>query len=894
MPDRCDVTTIKTTCPYCGVGCGVLANTAANGVVTVQGDPDHPANFGKLCSKGSTLADTLGSHDRILYPEMGGERASWDDALGHIAGKLKSVIDAHGPDAVAFYVSGQFLTEDYYVANKLMKGYIGAANIDTNSRLCMASSVVGHKKAFGGDIVPGNYEDLEEADLIILIGSNMAWCHPILFQRILRSQEKNANKAIIVLDPRESATTDAADMHLPLRPGSDVPIFMGLFKYLEEHGAAEEDFVTQHTNGHADLSAAAMGYDLETVADLTGLSIDQLETFYAKVLTTDRTVTVYSQGVNQAKDGTDKVSAIVNCHLLTGRIGKVGAGPFSITGQPNAMGGREVGGLANQLASHLDITNRDHRRIVQQFWKSPVMASGSGLTAVDMFDAVDEGKIKAIWIMATNPVVSMPNADKVKRALNKCELVVVSDIYHTSDTAKCADILLPSTGWSEKDGMVTNSERRMSRQRPFVSAVGEARHDWWQLCQVARLMEYDGFDFEGPADIFREYAQLSTAASTSSKVGLDLDGVKSIDADEYEAFEPKFWPINQSYPDGRARLFDDGDFFTINRKANFVTPANHEAISVSKTYPLILNTGRVRDHWHTMTRTGRAARLSSHIGEPFIEIHPKDAARFGLNTADIASVESKQGNMLARVSVTDRQKPGSMFAPMHFSSAMTAKGRVGALAHALVDPFSDQPAFKSTAVQVEKQDIAWFGFAAFHLSPDEDINTSCAPLYWAKATTKGGRRFEMAGDALPSNWGDYFRSFIDFDGCEFLEVQATRRNARLAAFDGTALKAVFFVSEFPVIVSRDWICTQLGSPFDASARQNILAGSPGADMPDKGRIICACMDVGANQINDAIKQGCQNLSSIGVATKAGTNCGSCQSDILKILETQSFASLVKA
>ncbi|MCL4139488.1 UNVERIFIED_CONTAM: hypothetical protein GTU68_056728, partial [Idotea baltica] len=636
----------KPLAPIAGFGAAVLADYGRNGNVTNQANPDQSsANFGKLCSKGSTLADTLGSHDRILYPEIDGERTSWDDALGHIADKFKLVIEKHGAGAVAFYVSGQFLTEDYYVANKLMKGYIGAANIDTNSRLCMASSVVGHKKAFGGDVVPGNYEDLEAADLVILVGSNMAWCHPILFQRILKSKETNSNKTIIVLDPRESATSDAADLHLPLKPGSDVPIFMGLFRYLEEHGGAAPDFVTNHTNGHADLSAAAQAYDLETVANLTGLSLNQLETFYAKVLTTEKTVTIYSQGVNQAKDGTDGVSAIVNCHLLTGRIGKVGTGPFSITGQPNAMGGREVGGLANQLASHLDINNPDHRSSLREFWKSPAMASGPGLTAVDMFDAVGEGKIKAIWIMATNPVVSMPDADKVKRALENCDLVVVSEIYHSSDTAKCADILLPSTGWSEKDGMVTNSERRMSRQRPFVSAAGEARHDWWQLCQVARLMGYDGFDFESPADIFREYAKLSTVANDEGKGGLDLGAVASIDANTYEDFSPKFWPINEAYPEGRTRMFGDGDFFTANRKANFITPASHAPIAVSKTYPLILNTGRVRDHWHTMTRTGRASRLSSHMGEPFIEIHPKDAERFGLSTADIASVKSKQGDM---------------------------------------------------------------------------------------------------------------------------------------------------------------------------------------------------------------------------------------------------------
>lgn len=879
------VKTTKTTCPYCGVGCGVLAKEDVDGKITIEGDPDHPANFGKLCSKGSTLSETLGSHDRILYPEIDGKRASWDEALDTVSAKFKSVIEIHGPDAVAFYVSGQFLTEDYYVANKLMKGYIGSGNIDTNSRLCMASSVVGHKRAFGTDSVPGCYEDLEEADLVVLVGSNMAWCHPILFQRILKSKEQNPNKKIIVLDPRETATSDAADLFLPLKPGSDVPIFMGLFNYLKNNGAVDENFVAAHTEGFDNLVDAAQPYTLDQTSKVSGLDKTTLEAFYAEFLKTEKVVTIYSQGVNQSKDGTDKVNAIINAHLLTGRIGKVGAGPFSITGQPNAMGGREVGGLANQLASHLDIDNSEHRDWVQGFWQSPTIATKVGLTAVDMFDAVAEGRIKAIWIMATNPVVSMPNANKVKDALAKCEMVVVSDIYHTSDTAKCADIVLPSTGWGEKDGMVTNSERRMSRQKPFQAGPGEARHDWWQLCEVGRRLGYDGFEFENPGQIFKEYAQLSTFVNEEER-DLELGGVAHLSTEEYKNLEPVFWPNNKDYPKGIPRLFEKKNYYTASGKAQFITPESHESFPLKPDYPLFLNTGRIRDQWHTMTRTGRTHRLNSHISEPFIEIHPKDAKAYGVQTAQIAKVSSEYGDMLARVSVTDRQKPGSVFAPMHFTSNLTSKGRVDALAHPLTDPFSRQPAFKSTAVSVTPFKAKWFGYAAIDLPEGVDISVPQNIEYWAKSRAQAGISLELAGSRMPDDWQALFRSFsAELGSVNILVMEGpTKGHVRLAAYDGPILKAVMYVSDRPVIATREWICTQIGQPRENHQKLDILAGIPPKDMPIKGRIICACMDIGANEIITAIEQGCRTVKAIGEKTTAGTNCGSCQGDVRKILE----------
>ncbi|WP_338016773.1 molybdopterin-dependent oxidoreductase [Oleomonas cavernae] len=459
--------TVRTTCPYCGVGCGVLATPQADGSVAIKGDPDHPANFGRLCSKGSALGETLSLDDRLLMPVVEGERATWSQALGLVARRFQETIAEHGPDSVAFYVSGQLLTEDYYVANKLMKGFIGSANIDTNSRLCMASSVAGHKRAFGTDTVPGCYEDLEEADLVVLVGSNLAWCHPVLFQRLAAAKAARGIQ-VVTIDPRRTATSELADLHLGLEPGSDVALFNGLLDHLVQAGLADQTFIAEHTTGIVETLAVAESTGIKGAQAATGLTPEQLTRFYRLFARHEKVVTVYSQGVNQSSAGTDKVNAIINCHLLTGRIGRPGMGPFSVTGQPNAMGGREVGGLANQLAAHLELGVPEHRALVQAFWASPTIADKPGLKAVDLFEAVHDGRVKALWIMATNPVDSLPQADRVAEALRRCPFVVVSDVIGKTDTTAYGHVLLPATAWGEKDGTVTNSERRISRQRPFL------------------------------------------------------------------------------------------------------------------------------------------------------------------------------------------------------------------------------------------------------------------------------------------------------------------------------------------------------------------------------------------------------------------------------------------
>src|SRR5580693_529324 len=493
---------VRTTCPYCGVGCGVLAAPDGHGGATIAGDPSHPANSGLLCSKGTALAETLSLDRRLLHPMLRQPdgslaRAGWDQALEKVAGGLHTILERDGPSSIAFYLSGQLLTEDYYVANKLMKGFLGSANVDTNSRLCMSSSVAGHKRAFGADTVPGTYRDLDEADLIVLVGSNAAWCHPVLFQRMVAARRERGTK-IVVIDPRRTATADEADLFLPIAPGMDTALFSGLLSYLADTRALNYTYIERHTKGFVEALARSreIAADAAATARAAGLKESEVTQFFKLFGKTERVVTCYSQGVNQSAQGTDKVNAIINVHLATGRIGRPGMGPFSLTGQPNAMGGREVGGLANQLAAHMGFSPVERDR-VRRFWKSPRLVEAEGLKAIDMFDAIDRGTIKALWVMGTNPAVSMPRAGAVRDALRKFELFVVSENVLSNDTIEAgAHVLLPAAAWGEKDGTVTNSERRISRQRAFLPLPGEARPDWWIVSEIAHHLGFGtGFEY---------------------------------------------------------------------------------------------------------------------------------------------------------------------------------------------------------------------------------------------------------------------------------------------------------------------------------------------------------------------------------------------------------------
>lgn len=850
------MTLTRTTCPYCGVGCGVLAD--ANG--TIKGDPEHPANYGRLCSKGSALGDTIDLEGRLLRPQIAGRDAGWDETLDLMAEKFSAAIRDHGPDSVAFYVSGQILTEDYYIANKLMKGFIGSANIDTNSRLCMASSVAGHKRAFGTDTVPGTYEDLEEADLIVLVGSNLAWCHPVLHQRIAAAKDVRPSMKVVNIDPRKTATTALADYHLRIQPDGDIALFNGLLAHLADSDLLDPEYVAKHVNGAVPAITQAR---LDDPLD-SGLSQREFTQFYQLWAGTKKVVTVYSQGVNQSSCGTDKVNAILNCHLVTGRIGKVGCGPFSVTGQPNAMGGREVGGLANMLANHLDIKNPDHRTQVQEFWQSPTICTRAGLKAVDMFKACADGKIKALWVMSTNPAVSLPDAGNVAKAIANVPFVAVSDIMARTDTGDLADVLLPATAWGEKDGTVTNSERRISRQRAFLPVPGEARPDWQTLCDVGARMGWgDAFAFETPAEIFGEYVALSKA---TQDFGRDLDLSIFMDVD-YANLIPTQWPQNNK------RFFADGQFFHPDSKAKMLPVSAPE---MRKRDGFTLNTGRNRDQWHTMTRSGKAPKLGGHLAEPYAEIHPDDAGNLGVEIGDLVELTNVYGHAILRARITDHAAKGQVFAPMHWTRQQSSTGVINTLAAPNMDPISGQPATKDNEITLRKFDAKWFAYAA-----------STAPIklageYAAFARSLSGWQAEFAGLERPQNWEAFARRALSLLDADVSEMSDRNENTTRLAFhqDGKSVGA-FFASPDPVSLARNTVISLIGT--DAPALQ-VLAGRSGADQPDPGVTVCACMNVGVNTLRAAIEGGALSIDALGAATCAGTNCGSCKPELGALLE----------
>ena len=859
----------RSTCPYCGVGCGVLLRPDGRGGLDVRGDPDHPANHGRLCSKGSALAETVGLEHRLLTPQVQGQEADWDSTLQLVADRFSATIAEHGPDSVAFYVSGQLLTEDYYVANKLMKGFIGSANIDTNSRLCMASSVAGHKRAFGSDTVPGTYEDIDEADLVVLVGSNLAWCHPVLYQRLLAARKARGTR-IVVIDPRRTASCDGADMHLALQPGSDVALFNRLLAAIYEGGALDATYL-RHTQGFDRAIEAALAED----ADVTGLSPQQIEAFCALWMRSEKVVTIYSQGVNQSTSGSDKVNAILNCHLATGRIGKPGMGPLSVTGQPNAMGGREVGGLANMLACHLDLENPDHRSAVRTFWDAPQMPDAPGLKAVDMFRAVGDGRIKALWIIHTNPAVSMPEADAVRDAIAGCDFTVVSDITAATDTARLADVVLPATAWAEKDGTVTNSDRTIGRQRAVLPAPGAARPDWAILAEVGRRMGFErAFDYDCPAEIFREYATLSGIAGRFGR-DFDISGLADIDDRAYADLDPARWPVSPARKGGR--FFADGRFFHSDGKSRFV-PVSYRppAARTGPRYPFRLNTGRLRDQWHTMTRTALSPRLSAHLPEPFIDLHPDDAKAQGIRPADLVRVQSPHGQAILRARITDSVQPGQVFAPMHWTGETAPSARIDALVAAMTDPVSGQPESKASVVALSRFEAAWYGFA---VSRDE-----MAPKaeYWAKARTKRGYRAEMAGLAPHADWETEAKRLFGAPAASAMSItDAARGTARVALYENGVLVGALFVGPRPVAVMRDHLATLPGE-----AAQDVLQGRPPVDVPDPGPVLCSCLGVGINTIVDAVEtQALKSVEAIGAALGAGTNCGSCRPEIAALLQS---------
>jgi ferredoxin-nitrate reductase len=694
----------KSTCSYCGVGCGIEVLKHADGRMELRGDKSHPANRGMLCSKGRSLLHTVNARaTRLHYPAMRTsrnalrERVSWDAAIGHVAAEFKRIIATHGPDAVAFYISGQCLTEEYYLANKIAKGFLGTNNIDTNSRLCMSSAVCGYKATLGADTPPTSYDDIDVADTFFIAGANPAWCHPILFRRIeARKAADPDGVKIVVADPRRTASAAVADLHLQLRPGTDVPLFLGIARRLAHGGNLDDAFIARHTEGATPFLQSAEEWTLARTAEVTGLKSYDIAQAADWLGGDRRFLSMWTMGLNQSAAGTDKNIALISLSLITGKIGKPGCGPFSLTGQPNAMGGREVGGMATLLSAHRNLANPQHRDEVARFWGVEKLSGNPGLTAVELFDAVAAGKVKAVWIIATNPVASMPAAWNVERALARAELVVVEDIYPT-ETADFADVILPAAGWLEKTGTMTNSDRRIALLEKAVEPPGEALADAEILRRFACAMGWqETFDQASPAAVFAEHAALTAGTD------LDIDGLTHA---ALKAHGPVQWPLVRepgAAPSGTRRLYTDHRFPTASGRAQ-LRPVSYEDRSEPLTadFPLRLTTGRIRDHWHTMTKTGQVKRLSSHIDSPFCEIHPQDAAARHIRDGDMLTVRNPRGEVRVRASVTADILPGVVFLPMHWGRKLGGeRGRANSLTSPRLDPVSKEPDLKMAAVEV--------------------------------------------------------------------------------------------------------------------------------------------------------------------------------------------------
>lgn len=871
---------VKTTCPYCGVGCGLVAKCVSTpNQVSTCGDLSHPANMGALCVKGSSLDQSHTGPTRLLYPKINGKQASWQEAIDTIVERFYDIKQQHGSDALSMYVSGQLLTEDYYVANKLMKGFIGSANIDTNSRLCMSSAVASHVRAFGEDVVPVNYQDLELAEMIVLVGSNMAWTHPIVFRRIQQARESNPNLKLVVIDPRKTMTAEQADLHLPLVSDSDVALFMGLARYCDDTKQLDTEYIDEHTQGADALMKALKqpSCSLDAVAEQTQVDKTSLKQFYHWFATKQRVITLYCQGVNQAENGTDKGNAIINAHLLTGKIGREGCGPFSITGQPNAMGGREVGGLANQLAAHRGFDAESIEQ-VKAIWQAPDMATKPGLKAVDLFDAIERGEVKAVWIMATNPVVSLPQSQKIKRALKRCELVIVSDICADSDIAQYADILLPAAGWGEKQGMVTNSERMMSRQRAFLPMRGESRPDWWAISKVGqalcRLMDVsDGFGYHSEYEIFKEHIKLSGINKHAPQL-FDLSKLSTLTESDYQQWQPMQWPL------GDERPFADGSFATPSGRANLIVPETIELETPRGHQEFILNTGRDRDQWHTMTRTGYVPSLTQKEVEPTLYLNPISIERAELKTEQLAEVTlpDGSGSVIARIRADEGLSMHSVYLSMHWAGEFGAGSGVNQVIKSVVDPISGQPAFKSTLVSVTPYGIGSYMVAMGEGCDKLGEQADFASMQVTDTGGFGGRVWRYATQT-PLNkqiWNEV--TGAAFNG-KLLMMDTEHGWVTLSCADDAELtvKSVIQVEDKTFDADVEQLSQLVGQPFSLS--KLLKATQTGAT----SKLVCSCFRVTEKQIIDAIQTHSHtSVAQLQSQLKCGSNCGSCLPEVEKL------------
>lgn len=878
-------TITRSTCCYCGVGCGVLIESDGTRITGVRGDPDHPANFGRLCTKGLNLANSAASlSGRALHPEMrltrDAERArvDWDTALDTVAARFADIVQQHGPDAVAFYVSGQLLTEDYYVFNKLAKGLLGTNNIDTNSRLCMSSAVTAYKMAFGADGPPTCYDDLEHAECVLFAGSNMAYAHPVLFRRLEATRAANPDVRWIVVDPRRTDTAAMADVHLQIQPGTDVALFNGMLHHLIWEGLVDADYVAAHTEGFQTLKTLVRDYTPRMAAELCGIDESQLVEA-AEIFGRSRaSLSLYCMGLNQSAHGTDKNLALINLHLATAQIGRPGAGPFSLTGQPNAMGGREVGGMATMLAAHRDIGNAAHRAEVAAHWgvMPEFLSARPGLPAVALFDALRDGTVKAVWIACTNPAHSMPDIPRVREALECAEFVVLQEAFANTDTVPYADVLLPATTWGEKSGTVTNSERRISRVRAAVSAPGEARSDWWIAAEVARRIEErlrptlpTLFPYADSASIFDEHRALT--------VGRDLD-IGGLDYARLEAEGPQQWPLPAGQSQGLARRYADGVFATIDGRAHFhALPYRPVAEATNARFPFHLLTGRLRDQWHGMSRTGRVPALFAHAPEPSLNMHPADAERRGFKAGDLVRVASKRGSFVLPLQVSDEVASGSVFAAMHWNGQFLNSGGVNETSLPAVDDKSQQPELKHAAVRVEHATLTWQVVAARRSDDLHALHAAVQPLLaeceYAAISLQGQDTLVVraASVAAPAGWLERLSAALDLQpGADVLEYSDARRGVvKRVGWHGDRLAGMVFAGD---TTGADALLARLieGEPWLGS-RMTVFAQRATAP---RDRTVCNCKQVKESTIRAQLAKGA-GFNELKTTLGCGTVCGSC-------------------
>jgi assimilatory nitrate reductase catalytic subunit len=879
----------------------VLIETEGGVITGLRGDPGHPANRGRLCTKGATLHQTANATYRLQFPEKratrggAGQRVGWDLALDEAAERFASTIRQHGPDSVAFYISGQLMTEDYYVFNKLAKGLIGTNNVDTNSRLCMSSAVAGYKQTLGADAPPCSYSDILQAKVIFITGANPAIAHPIVFRYIEDAKAANPDMKIIVADPRRTESAEIADLHLPIKPGSDIALFNGMLHVLIEEGLVDQAYVEAHTTGFAALAEIASNYPPARVAELCGVPAEAIVQAARWFGASKSSLSLYCQGLNQSVHGTHNNAGIIHLHLATGQIGKPGAGPFSLTGQPNAMGGREVGGLANLLSAHRDLSNPEHRAEVARLWGVSDVPAKPGKSAVDLFKALKTGEIKAVWIACTNPAQSLPNQAAVREALQAAEYVVLQETYGNTDTADYADLLLPASGWGEKHGTVTNSERCITRVQPAVEAPGEARHDWEIVVDFARRLgkklgnaDTDRlFPYASPEDIFNEHRE--------STRGRDLD-ITGLSYALLEAQGPQQWPYPEGASAGKMRLYEDGRFPTADGKARFIAIEHQPTAELATPkLPISLLSGRMRDQWHGMSRTGTVPRLFNLEDEPLLAMHPCDMRHRSLESGDLVRVSNGRGEMVVRVAERPGLIKGRAWMPMHWGNQFMNTPGANALASDAIDPYSQQPELKHAAVQIIKVGLSYpLAVVRRCASQSEALDLLqharmvLARYPYANVGLYGRTsplvvfRAASAGPVADTDILALDRLFgLDGEDGAILYVDAKRHISKKAIAQAGRLLGVRLAGETQALA---WLRQAMAEDeLDASLIRFALAPSAKPPMTMVARnIVCKCADVSDVQIRKELESGA-DLPQLQQRLKCGTFCGSCVPDIKRMV-----------